>query len=143
MKLPSIFESDDPRLLYGFVSLVNVFLTIDQTFLSAWAGKPQKDVLSKTWVTEVLRRLGALDITHAESLERHRLDVSISRHWLEVLLWKISAKQGYLTLGSAEEFHNLQFPIRLAREVVMTTSRASQAALDSHGIGMVSPRLGR
>lgn len=89
----------------------------------------------------MLRKLEASAITLPESLEKHQLDVSISKQWLQILLWKISAKRGLLTLSSTDEPLSLQYPLQIARDVVTTTSVVSQASLDSHGIGMVSCNL--
>jgi hypothetical protein len=118
-----------------------VFLVIDSTFLSVWDSTSKRDNLSKIWVIEILRKLEASAITLPESLEKHQLDVSISMQWLQICLWKISAKQGLLTLDANDKPFNLQYPIQLARDAVKTTSLVSQASLDSHGIGMVSNNL--
>ena len=134
--MPSVFRSDDPQLLFGFVSLVDVFRTIDTTFLSLWAGSSS---LSKEWLVAALRRLEpASDAVLAEALEKHRLDICVSQQWLRLLLWKLCTRQGLLTLGSANGPFSLQFPIRLAADMVKTMAKVSQTSLDAHGIGMVS-----
>lgn len=137
VKLPAVFGSEEPQLLYGFVNLVNLFLVIDSTFLSMVNNTSKSADFSKTWLVEVLRKLGALSLAF-ESLETHQLDILVSRQWLQMLLWQLSVKQGLLTTSSTEEPFNLQYPILLARDVVKTIGSVNQETLDSHGIGMVS-----
>lgn len=138
IKLPAIFESEDPRLLYGFVNLVNLFLAVDTTFLSSWNGNSKSSTFSKGWLTEVLLKLDASGVVSGESLETHDLDIAISRQWLQVLAWQIMVKHGLLTDQTTELPFSLRFPIQLAGAVIKITSSASQSSLDSHGIGMVS-----
>lgn len=138
VKLPSIFQSEDPRLLYGFVDLANLFLSIDETFVAVWNGRGRKTNCSKTWLMEIQHKLSASAVSVEENIETQELDISISRRWLQVLGWQISCKQGLLTLNSQEEPFDLRYPIELARDVVQSISTASQSSLDSHGIGMVS-----
>jgi hypothetical protein len=138
VKLPSIFQSEDPRLLYGFVDLANLFQSIDETFLSVWNGRGRKTSCSKNWLLDVQNKLNASAIAVEENLETQRLDISISRRWLQILGWQISVKQGLLTLNSHDGPFDLRYPIELAKDVVLCVSTASQASIDSHGIGMVS-----
>lgn len=106
-------------------------------------GQPGVDSLtcSKQWLVDVQKKLdasaNAMNMI-AESSETQQLDIKISRQWLHILAWQISVKHGLLSLGGDEEPFNLKYPIRLARDLVKTTSTASQTSLDSHGIGMVS-----
>jgi hypothetical protein len=87
---------------------------------------------------EVQRKLSASAMSVEENLETQKLDISISRRWLQVLGWQISVKQGLLTLNSHDGPFDLRYPVELARDVVQSISTASQTCLDSHGIGMVS-----
>ncbi|KFY14268.1 hypothetical protein V492_02730 [Pseudogymnoascus sp. VKM F-4246] len=135
IKLPAVFGSEEPQLLYGFVNLVNLFLVIDSTFISMVNNTSKSADFSKTWLVEVLGKLTASSVTY-ESLETHQLDILVSRQWLQMLLWQLSVKQGLLTTSSTEEPFNLQYPILLARDVVRTIGSVNQETLDSHGIGM-------
>lgn len=87
---------------------------------------------------EVQHRLDASAVSSEENLETQRLDISISRRWLQVLGWQISVKHGLLTLNSHDGPFDLRYPIELAKDVVQSISTASQSSIDSHGIGMVS-----
>jgi hypothetical protein len=125
-------------LLYGFVDLANLFISIDDTFLSIWNGRGRKTNCSKNWLMEVQHRLDASAVSAEENLETQMLDISISRRWLQVLGWQITVKQGLLTLNSHDLPFDLKYPIELAKDVVRCISTASQSSIDSHGIGMVS-----
>lgn len=87
---------------------------------------------------DIQHKLDASAMSAEENLETQRLDISISRRWLQVLGWQISVKRGLLTLQSHEGPFDLRYPIELAKDVVQCVSTASQTSIDSHGIGMVS-----
>lgn len=118
--------------------MVKPFLTVDVTFLKNWNGKSDLTCCSKSWLTTLLQRLEAQGIALGESLETHYIDIAISQQWLQILAWQTMVKYGLLSLNSTEGPFSLKYPISLAKDVIKTISQASQATLDSHGIGMVS-----
>lgn len=120
------------------MNLVKLFLAVDATFLRNWNEKSNLTCCSKSWLTELLRRLETHGIALGESLETHYIDIAVSQQWLQILIWQTMVRHGLLSLNSAEGPFSLKYPIKLAKYVIETISQTSQATLDSHGIGMVS-----
>ncbi|KAF2159636.1 hypothetical protein M409DRAFT_29955 [Zasmidium cellare ATCC 36951] len=135
--LPSVFESEDPQLLNGFVNLANLFSAVDESFVSAWRGSRRASLCDEAWLAKTQKQLDAT--AHAVGLgeltETQHLDISVTREWLHVLAWQMGVSNG-LIWGQGEANLRLDYPVELARKVVEITTKASPLALDSHGIGM-------
>lgn len=138
VQIPTIFESEEPRLIYGFVSLVNLFRAVDVAFVSTWIGQRGKELCSKAWISSLQSKFDVAAPMIAESIETQKLDISVSRLWLRVLVWQLGVRYGLLSFQSYDPVMNLDYPVQLAGELVRLISTTSQQSLDSHGIGMVS-----
>lgn len=137
--LPKVFDSDNPRLLYGFVALANLFHAIDNTFMAFWScADKDKRACSGSWLKNLQYNVDISTLLVSESMETQRLDISVSRLWLHVLLWQMGVTCGLVALDASDQCMNLSYPIKLAKELVTITSKADQNCLNSHGIGMVS-----
>ena len=135
--LPTVFESEDGKLLNGFVNLANLFSAVDDSFVSAWRGSRRQSLCNEAWLMKTQRELDATARVMGELSETQHLDISITREWLHVLAWQMGVSNG-LIWGQGEGGMRLDYPIELAKKVVEITSSATSEALDSHGIGMVS-----
>lgn len=136
--LPAVFESEDPQLLNGFVNLANLFSAVDDSFVSAWRGSRRQSLCNEAWLTKTQKELDDTARVMTNLTETQHLDISITREWLHVLAWQMGVSNG-LIWGQGEGGMRLDYPIELAKKVVEITSSATSVALDSHGIGMVSP----
>ena len=136
VSLPTVFESEDLRLLNGFVSLANLFSAVDDSFVSAWRGSRRQSLCNEAWLTKTQRDLDATSRAIGNLTETQHLDISVTREWLHVLAWQMGVSNG-LIWGQGEGGMRLDYPIELAKKVVEITTSATAVALDSHGIGMV------
>ena len=136
VSLPTVFESEDVRLLNGFVSLANLFSAVDDSFVSAWRGSRRQSLCNEAWLTKTQRDLDATSRAIGNLTETQHLDISVTREWLHVLAWQMGVSNG-LIWGQGEGGMRLDYPIELAKKVVEITTSATAVALDSHGIGMV------
>lgn len=135
--LPTVFESEDGKLLNGFVNLANLFSAVDDSFVSAWRGSRRQSLCNEAWLMKTQRELDATARVMGELSETQHLDISVTREWLHVLAWQMGVSNG-LIWGQGEGGMRLDYPIELAKKVVEITNSATSEALDSHGIGMVS-----
>jgi len=135
VSLPTVFESEDVRLLNGFVSLANLFSAVDDSFVSAWRGSRRQSLCNEAWLTKTQRELDATARSIGNLTETQHLDISVTREWLHVLAWQMGVSNG-LIWGQGEGGMRLDYPIELAKKVVEITTSATAVALDSHGIGM-------
>lgn len=130
--LPRIFESDDPKLIYGFVSLVTLFQSVDDRFLSMWKGGPAPvpRLNGKSHPEGGKRR--TVDGGTSEMVEVQRLDVTITQKWLYLLAWQLQARGPERSLVV-----NKGVPFTVSRETLRIVTSADRASLECHGIGMV------
>ncbi|KAK6530268.1 hypothetical protein TWF694_003630 [Orbilia ellipsospora] len=146
--LPLVFESQDPRLLYGFVNLVNLFKSVDQKFFGIWGEKPKyasdrpdltdtKDL--RKWLGNFQEAISRANLPLIESIETQKTDLLVTREWLHMLGWRTSVKLGLMTgkeEGKKAEFMNFEYPFTLARDLASVITSSQKPALESHGIGM-------
>ncbi|KAL1306400.1 hypothetical protein AAFC00_005107 [Neodothiora populina] len=135
IELPLLFDSEDPRLLNGFVTLVHLYSAIDQKFIGIWRGTRQRALCSASWLAETQSSLDTVALAMENIIETQHLDISVSREWLHVLVWQMGVSNG-LIWGRGQGGMRLEYPVELARRVVRITEDANPLALDSHGIGM-------
>jgi hypothetical protein len=153
LELPRVFESSEPKLIYGFVTLVKVFRAVDEAFLSAW-GADQPDARDysdesapASMTTQLLNYSedgpGALSM--AEVDETQRLDILVTREWLRTLVWRLRLQHGArLRSRSGSENQPLfqqdadaHHPFQISRHVLEIISTSQRLSLEAHGIGMV------
>lgn len=135
VQLPSVFDSEDPQLLNGFVNLANLFSAVDDNFVRAWRGSRKQSLCNEAWLAQTQEQLDKAALALGNITETQHLDISVTREWLHVLAWQMGVSNG-LIWGRGEGGMRLDYPIELARKVVEITSGANALALDSHGIGM-------
>ncbi|KAI5236381.1 hypothetical protein E4T43_08687 [Aureobasidium subglaciale] len=137
IQLPLAFESEDPRLLHGFVNLAHLFSAIDDKFVSIWKGSARRKALcSEPWLAETQRSLDTVAHSLSDITETARIDISVSREWLHVLAWQMGVSNGLVCDKGQTGTGRLDYPIELARRTVNIIERANPLVLDSHGIGM-------
>ena len=155
--LPNIFTSEDPKLIYGFVHLVNIYKKIDETFITAWktqimpasipTGSSHASQTLKTWLTEFQR-----DFDHPRALamlemdETQRLDILVTQSWVRMLVWQLGLRRGLLRNESPTnpsvdladiDIISSRYPLRISQELLGVVSNAERGPLEAHGIGMV------
>lgn len=151
IELPRVFESSNPRLIYGFVTLVKVFAAVDDEFLSAWrddqpagVGEGPNDPITHSTSGMSLTRLlcynddgpGALSLSEMD--ETQRLDILMTRQWLRALVWQLRLRHGGRHFsGSTASSSENQPPFQTARGILGIISAANRSSLEAHGIGMV------
>ena len=156
LDLPRVFESSEPRLIYGFVTLVKVFRAVNEGFLSAWRAEQPgaRDYLDESTSASMMTQLlnysqdgpGALSMTEVD--ETQRLDILVTREWLRALIWRLRLRHGVgprSRSGNENQplFHQQEadahHPFRISRSVLEIISATHRGSLEAHGIGMVSP----
>lgn len=138
VQLPESFHDEDAILLNGFVNLAQLFSAVDDNFVRAWRGSRKTSLCNQAWLLETQERLDKAALSVDNMSETQRLDLSVTREWLHMLLWQMGLRHG-LIWGSGEGGMQVFYPIELAQKVVDITSVATSQALNSHGIGMVLP----
>lgn len=129
--LPRLSGSDDPKLIHGFVSLVTLFQSVDDRFLSVWKGA--STVSTSLCLPGKVRETAEEDAKTGEMVEVQRLDVGVTRKWLHLLAWQIQTRGPGGTL-----LIDMSVPFAVSRETLRVITMGDRPSLECHGIGMVS-----
>lgn len=155
--LPSIFESEDPKLIYGFVHLVSIYKKIDETFITAWKTKMLPENITpglsyspqnlKAWLSEFQRNFDhPRALAMLEMDETQKLDIMVTQSWVRMLVWQLGLRRGLLKnepstsskVDLAEiDITSSMYPLRISQELLKAVSSAERGPLEAHGIGMV------
>ncbi|KAF4973127.1 hypothetical protein FZEAL_9415 [Fusarium zealandicum] len=139
----------------GFNCLIDLFLTLDETFLAYWQQQPGAiSGLSVQWIESKQVQLDQAEMLAATAeakmraaggagfTELQHADLFITRLWLRTLLWQLALSQGLLRSGPSDTTHeglSLQFPAsRLAIQLRNLVSRLdSIVSIATQGSGIV------
>jgi hypothetical protein len=153
--LPHVFESAEPKLMYGFVTLARVFSTVDNAFITAWRSQ-NTPLLAHTPTNAnlALRKLLKEDaevnaLEAGEMNEAQRLDILVTQQWLKTIAWQLQC-----SMDSSNRAHALESAcgsrantrdsicvIEASKSLLDIVHSASASSLEVHGIGMVSAEL--
>ncbi|EEU47004.1 uncharacterized protein NECHADRAFT_36593 [Fusarium vanettenii 77-13-4] len=139
----------------GFNCLIDLFLILDETFLSYW--QSQRGAiggLTVQWIESKQVQLDQAEMNAATAeaklsgsgqpgfTELQRADLFITRLWLRTLLWQLALSQGLLRSGPSDMTHeglSLQFPAsRLSIQLRNLVSRLNSiVSIATQGSGIM------
>ncbi|KAG4268134.1 hypothetical protein FPRO04_12633 [Fusarium proliferatum] len=136
--LPRIFESQDPKLAYGFVTLARVFAAVDGSLITAWKDQqPSGTVISQNLnpsIASYLRRNDVEGVT-SDIEETQRLDILITHFWLRVLVCQLQIRHTPQAISTAQR-STINCVLDTSRNLLQIILSATPQCLESHGIGM-------
>lgn len=149
--LPRVFDSQDPKLAYGFVTLAKLFAAVDEAFIAAWTDHPAlvgagMSKQSSQSIAKLLRQddvAGVLSVSEID--ETQRLDILITQQWLRILACQLqkeippqstSSRDGHVPCLQDGLRGNTHRILDTSRSLLAIISSATPTTLESHGIGM-------
>ncbi|KAK4191024.1 major facilitator superfamily domain-containing protein [Podospora australis] len=134
---------EGPHVLPAFKKLVNLFWIFDQSRALAVL-QDAADDLSGTSASpnhEVLRALQkSLRDAHlggeTEGNDIQKADISITRQWMQILIWRATQGHSYWRIGDNSSASVIASPIQIAQELLDDISKLPNAALEAHGPGI-------
>ncbi|KAH7113106.1 fungal-specific transcription factor domain-containing protein [Dactylonectria estremocensis] len=139
IELPRVFESQDPKLAYGFVTLARVFAAVDGPLIVAWSDQPPPGTVGTAQkasqaIARFLRHNDVEGVT-SEIEETQRLDILVTHYWLRILVCQL--RMGYTAQSIASTQRTTwNCVLNTSRSLLQMISSASPKCLESHGIGM-------
>ena len=127
---PSLLESPSLGLQY----LASLFRPFDEVFFAVWNGSRQE--CSKEWLLGLERDVRtALPITL--SISNEQIDnLRVSQLWLQIKLWELFPRFGFLSSESVYECLTFRYPITVARDLSVLSMKLPIGSLRIHGVGM-------
>ncbi|KAK6812573.1 hypothetical protein RU639_011744 [Aspergillus parasiticus] len=142
---PVIDENDETHVLPAFLKLLSLFQIFEKSGMF--------DIIQdeETAMQPGANNVGRVDWPFLENLQRNlqdgstlfdhisdvqKADLCVTRHWMRMILWKLSPKSYLGSSPSADRSMSLYFPLNVAKELVSIVSQLPRSAVEAHGLGM-------
>jgi hypothetical protein len=138
--LPRIFESQDPKLAYGFVTLARVFAAVDGPLITALRDQlPSDTVVIPQKASQSIAKFMRHDVegVPSDTEETQRLDILVTHYWLRVLVCQVQIGHTPQPISTAQR-STTHCVLDTSRNLLQVILSATPRCLESHGIGMVS-----
>ncbi|KAE8371043.1 fungal-specific transcription factor domain-containing protein [Aspergillus bertholletiae] len=142
---PVIDENDESHVLPAFLKLLNLFQIFEKSGMFDIIQDEHWDMQTDT------NSVARVDWPFLEGLQRNlqdgstlfdhisdvqKADLCVTRHWMRMILWKLSPKRYLGSSPSADRSMSLYFPLNVAKELVNIVSQLPRSAVEAHGLGM-------
>ncbi|KAE8332540.1 fungal-specific transcription factor domain-containing protein [Aspergillus sergii] len=142
---PVIDENDETHVLPAFLKLLSLFQIFEKSGMFDIIQDEHSDMQPGA------NSVGRVDWPFLESLQRNlqdgstlfdhisdvqKADLCVTRHWMRMILWKLSPKNYLGSSPSADRSMSLYFPLNVAKELVSIVSQLPRSAVEAHGLGM-------
>lgn len=150
--LPLLQNEEYPSLLVGFIELVKVFSVPDKHFFEEVHLKGnQRDIeafrnyilnqdnISKMkLILDVQSRLNQPFDQSMKASDQQKLNIILSRSWIQAIAWHITFENGLLTSTSDYSVDCLarEFPVKIARDFLTATKDLPAVAFEANGPGV-------
>ena len=135
--LPTVSPGPEATILSGFLDLVSLFQNFDDTFLSLWnlsSSNSNTSPHSLVILQDILQ--GALpDVSNRTEIQQ--ADLLVSRQWLKTMVWQLCVSKGLLSSSATNESMSFQYPVTIARDVVLVSRLLPPKAFEANGIGIL------
>ena len=129
--------SSDRSITVGLEVMINMFKIVDDTFISLW-NQVHFSCASAVWIIQIQTQLSEVVPEYLEWPEVQEVQIRITHQWLRSQIWQLSVRQGLVSSASNDSSLTFEYPIEIARELIMVSDQFSQQAMEVHGAGLVS-----
>ena len=135
--LPTVSPGPEGTILSGFLDLVSLFQNFDDTFLSLWNLSSTNSTASPQSLIRLqdILKFALPDVS--ERTEIQQADLLVSRQWLKTMVWQLCVTKGLLSSSTTNESMSFQYPVTIARDVVVVSRLLSPKAFEANGIGIL------
>ena len=135
---PSTYPLDDPVDAYkelGLRYLTSIFRPLSDIFFAVWNGSTED--CSKEWLLKLERDVRTALPVVLEISNEETANIRISQFWLQIKLWELFPRFGYLSTDSVHDCLTFRYPILVARDLTILSMKLPIQSLQIHGVGMV------
>lgn len=119
----------------GLQYLASIFRPFDQIFFALWTGATQS--CGKDWLLSLERDVRTA-LPHVLDVPSEQVaNLRVSQLWLQIKLWELFPRFGFLSSESVYECLTFRYPLVLARALAMAVNQFPITSLQVHGVGMV------
>ncbi|KAB8235690.1 Zn(II)2Cys6 transcription factor [Aspergillus alliaceus] len=138
---PEIDEHDESQVLPAFIKLLNLFQMFEKSGMFDIIQDEHSDPARAGHVNwPFLERLqqnlqdGSMVFDHVSDVQK--ADLCVTRHWMRMILWKLSPNKCLASSPPADATISVGFPVMVAKELVGIVSQLPRSAVEAHGLGM-------
>ncbi|KAI4664683.1 uncharacterized protein J4E79_002981 [Alternaria viburni] len=118
----------------GLVHLASVFRPLDEVFFAVWNGAAQN--CSKEWLIQLENDVRTALPTDLELSNEEIANVRISQFWLQIKLWELFPRFGFLSTESVYDCLTFRYPILVGKDLTILSMKLPVQSLQIHGVGM-------
>lgn len=143
--LPSTNDTDEQEVLLAYHKLVSMFWKFDQA--GVFELLDNQDDSTSVVPTQAEALVAMRKNLEEDAVEPYRmnemqaLDITVTRQWMRVILWRLYRSHGFFSQGSDATTRSLTDPISIAKELLQTVDRMTESAVKDHGPALVSPHM--
>lgn len=135
--LPTISPGPEATILSGFLDLVSLFQNFDDTFLSLWNLSSMNSGTSPQSLIQLqdILKFALPDVS--DRTEIQQADLLVSRLWLKTMVWQLCVSKGLLSSSTTNESMSFQYPVTIARDMVLVSQLLPPKAFEANGVGIL------
>lgn len=122
--------------LEGFRALADLFKPIDTTFIAFL----NEEIVFQVPGTDTLEKVETAintAINPATVLkDSQKANLRITQRWLRIIIWQLRVRLGHLTGSSIQQSLTFQYPLLVARDLVLCTKNLPISCIEVHGVGV-------
>ena len=137
--LPSeYFDENDRVVLAGFTAIASLFSILDEKFVELWRSVPGDGTSTAPLenIAALQHSLNEISFETMELTDVQKADVYITRHWLRVIFWQASMRQGLVAIDATDPIFYYNYPIVIAKDMCIDMNQLTIEAIMVHGLGI-------
>jgi SP family general alpha glucoside:H+ symporter-like MFS transporter len=115
--------------------LASLFRPFDEVFFAVWNGSRQE--CSIEWLLGLEQDVRTALPPTLEVSNEEIANLKVSQLWLQIKLWELFPRFGFLSSESVHECLTFKYPIVVAKDLTILAIKLPTTSLQIHGVGMV------
>lgn len=128
-------DTSDPSLV-GFWSLAALFRPVDTSFVAILNLEISATTPTLTSIDYVETSVNAALKSGLELHDTQKANLRVTQLWLRVIIWKLRLRLGYLSESAPQHSLTYQYPLDIAKDLILSTRDLPINSLKVHGVGL-------
>ena len=130
------FDEQDRMVLAGFTALSTLFSVLDEKFIDLWRSDSTSTSPSYENIAGLQHSLNKFYVDTNTLTDVQKADILITHHWLRLIFWQASMRQGLVSSDATDPIFFYDYPIVIAKDLCMVMNDLSFEAISVHGLGI-------
>jgi Fungal specific transcription factor domain len=132
------FDEKDRLVMAGFTALASLFSVLDEKFVDLWRSSPGDGTSTAPLnnIAGIQHSLNEISFDGATLTDVQKADVFITHHWLRLIFWQASMRQGLVSYDATDSIFFYDYPIRIAKDICIAMNKLTLEAIMVHGLGI-------